>query len=115
MKLKILTLLIILLLIPNLNLLSQTNYINDAVLDEPIPAQRTIESEIVDIVILAVDSGASKTIPTWFYDFMDYADDFMRASTFENYSLNIVLLGESPGQAFEMPKFYVPTYNSSCS
>lgn len=56
---------------------AQTNSINDAILTTPTKAQATVQSgvtTIMDIVILAVDSNASTTIPTWVYDAVTFSD-----------------------------------------
>lgn len=116
MKTKIFAMLIVVLVFCLVSF-AQTNSINDAILTTPTKAQATVQSgvtTITDIVILAVDANASTTIPTWVYDAVTFSEDFIETSTFDNYSLDIVLLEDTPGNAFEMPNSYDVPFNGLC-
>ncbi len=95
----------------------QNELFNDVVTQTQIHAQRIyrtggLPEEIREIVIIAVDSNANSTLPSWVNNWLTYDEEYITASTFNKYKLDITLLIDTANKAFRMPRYYLPLFNS---
>lgn len=68
---------------------------------------------LTEIFIVAVDSGASTQIPSWYNTVIGDLQDFFYQATFGNLNYNAIVLKKDANHAFEMPEYYLP-FHGGC-